>query len=57
MMLEREKVVGGEIAGINVQNGCYCVLYISQELIGYQRSISRIMQKDQCYFIKLKNVG
>lgn len=45
MMLEREKVVGGEIAGINVQNGCYCVFV-------YQPGIDRLSKKYKSDYAK-----
>lgn len=45
MMLEREKVVGGEITGINVQNGCYCVFV-------YQPGIDRLSKKYKSDYAK-----
>ena len=45
MMLEREKTVGAEIAGINVKNGCYCVFV-------YQPGIDRLSNKYKSDYAK-----
>lgn len=60
MMLEREKVVGGEIVGINVQNGCYC-LYVYQPGIeplskqykeDYAKGVMLYHQVENCWMIE-----
>lgn len=62
MMLEREKVVGGEIAGINVQNGCYC-FFVYQPGIerlskkyksDYAKGLMLFHQVDECWLIEME---
>lgn len=62
MMLEREKVVGGEIAGINVQNGCYCV-FVYQPGIDrlsktyksdYAKGLMLFHQVDECWLMEME---
>ena len=62
MMLERERAVGGEIVGINVQNGCYCT-FVCQPGIkrlskqykqDYAKGLMLYHKVEECWLIELE---
>lgn len=62
MMLEREKTVGGEIAGINVQNGCYCSFVYQPGIerlskkykLDYAKGLMLFHQVEECWLIEME---